>query len=185
MHVHSYVIAVTGVRPCAGTPIRRARMRHHSQRVLLVEPDGATASRLCASIRAAGYQCSRVGRGDEARQALSDTAYDAIVADAELPDGDALGLLASLGSDRPLRAVLVSGRMTHGLAVCGRRAGFDACIATPAVCRCTLASALEPRTAKSGARWAACSPRGRRGRVDEWPQREPASAAVSTHPDGR
>jgi DNA-binding response OmpR family regulator len=69
-------------------------------RVLVIEDEARIAEILQEALSRAGFIVDRATRCAEAREALSLTAYDTVVLDLGLPDGDGLTLLTDLQSSR-------------------------------------------------------------------------------------
>src|SRR5262249_47815300 len=92
-------------------------------RILVIEDEARITEILQEALRCAGFTVDLARRCDEARDALSLTAYDAAVLDLGLPDGDGRTLLADLQSSRNKVPVLV---LTARDAVQDRVAGLDA-----------------------------------------------------------
>jgi DNA-binding response OmpR family regulator len=65
-------------------------------RVLIVDDDEDVAALAQAHLRRAGLTADRAGDVEAARAACAGVAYDAMVLDLGLPDGDGLGFLADL-----------------------------------------------------------------------------------------
>jgi DNA-binding response OmpR family regulator len=92
-------------------------------RILVVEDEARITEILHEALSRAGFTVDLARRCDEARDALSLTAYDAAVLDLGLPDGDGRTLLSDLQSSRNKVPVLV---LTARDAVEDRVAGLDA-----------------------------------------------------------
>jgi len=92
-------------------------------RILVIEDEARITEILQEALSRAGFAVDLARRCDEARDALSLTAYDAAVLDLGLPDGDGRTLLADLQSSRNKVPVLV---LTARDAVEDRVAGLDA-----------------------------------------------------------
>jgi len=92
-------------------------------RILVIEDEARITEILQEALSRAGFTVDLARRCDEARDALSLTAYDAAVLDLGLPDGDGRTLLAEFQSSRNKVPVLV---LTARDAVQDRVAGLDA-----------------------------------------------------------
>jgi DNA-binding response OmpR family regulator len=91
-------------------------------RLLIVEDEARIAEILTVALERAGFAVDAVNLCAEAREALALTAYDAVVLDLGLPDGDGIKLLADLRSGGNLLPVLV---LTARDAVEDRVRGLD------------------------------------------------------------
>ncbi len=92
-------------------------------RLLLVEDDDALAGALVEGLRGEDFAIDRFATLREARAALSGTAFDAVVLDRGLPDGDGVELLRDLRSRSADIPVLM---LTARDALDDRLAGLDA-----------------------------------------------------------
>lgn len=96
-------------------------------RVLLVEDDPGDAVLLQAALRLAypgEFRVTHVGSLNEARDALGDNVFDAVVLDLELPDGSGLAAVATLQATAPeVGVVILSGRDDHEFALQAVQAG--------------------------------------------------------------
>jgi len=92
-------------------------------RILVIEDEARITEILQEALSRAGFTVDSAIRCDEARDALSLTAYDAAVLDLGLPDGDGRTLLAELQSSGNKVPVLV---LTARDAVEDRVSGLDA-----------------------------------------------------------
>lgn len=92
-------------------------------RVLVVEDEAELGALVAAALRKAGLAADAVGRLDEAQAAAAAVAYDAVVLDLGLPDGDGLAFLAALRERPDPPPVLI---VTARDAVGDRIAGLDA-----------------------------------------------------------
>lgn len=83
---------------------------HNCWSVLLVEDDPGIALTIAESLTANQFEVHTAGTVAEAQSRLADFAYDGIVVDVRLPDGDGLQVLDDALSRYPeLRAIMVSG----------------------------------------------------------------------------
>lgn len=92
-------------------------------RLLVVEDEVRIAELVRRGLEAAGFVVDGLRFCADAREALATTAYDAIILDLGLPDGDGMGLLSGLGSLDSRPPVLV---LTARDAVEDRVLGLDA-----------------------------------------------------------
>lgn len=100
---------------------------------LLVVEDNCELSKLVAKgLVAAGYEIDSVGTAAEARNALRDVTYAAMILDLGLPDDDGLAILAELRrrSD-PLPVIVLTARGGLQDRVGGLRSGADDYLAKP------------------------------------------------------
>ncbi|MFN4924727.1 MULTISPECIES: response regulator transcription factor [Bradyrhizobium] len=101
-------------------------------RLLLVE-DTIDLSKLVASeLMAAGYEVDVVSSATEARNALQDVSYAAMILDLGLPDDDALAVLTELRHrSNPLPVIVLTARGGVQDRVNGLRSGADDYLAKP------------------------------------------------------
>lgn len=99
--------------------------------VLVVDDDQDNAEILEASLDPVAYDITLAGSCSEARDKLATSAYDALVTDYSLGDGNAVELLESLGPARPKVAILVTGYGAAEDRERSRAAGFDAHLVKP------------------------------------------------------
>ena len=101
-------------------------------RLLIVE-DNAELSRLVASgLTAAGYESDIVSSADEAREAVRNVSYAAMILDLGLPDGDGLSVLRELRRQmEPLPVMVLTARGGLQDRVTGLRSGADDYLAKP------------------------------------------------------
>ncbi|MBB5696973.1 response regulator transcription factor [Sphingomonas yantingensis] len=95
-------------------------------RILLIEDDDGTADEILLELAASGYEAERAGNlalaGERARAA----AFDLLVLDRQLPDGEGLALLADLRAEgRRTPALVLSALGSLDDRVRGLRAGGD------------------------------------------------------------
>ena len=101
-------------------------------RVLIVDDDEDVAALAQAHLRRAGLTVDHAGDVEAARSACTGVAYDAMVLDLGLPDGDGLALLAELRKTKRQFPILVlSGRGRADQRVAGLKAGADDYLAKP------------------------------------------------------
>ena len=110
-------------------------------RVLLVDDEPNLRRILGTILRPAGYEVSEAGSAAEARRAFAAGAWDVIVLDQKLPDGDGTTLLAEMRAADPVVPVLIlTAFATVELAVSAMRAGAFDVIAKPFVPEAILAA---------------------------------------------
>jgi len=80
-----------------------------SRRVLIVEDEPILRKHLARALARAGFTVETAATRAEAAAHLQRTAYDALLLDVKLPDGDGLELLASLdAAHRPPHTVVMT-----------------------------------------------------------------------------
>ncbi len=99
--------------------------------VLVLDDDEDNVQILEAALQASGYDVRMARSCAEARALLAAAPADALVTDFSLGDGDALELIAALGSNRPKVAVLVTGYGSAEDQARSRAAGFNAHLVKP------------------------------------------------------
>jgi DNA-binding response OmpR family regulator len=99
--------------------------------VLVVDDDEDSAFVLEAALELAGFSVRVAFSCREARAALETAPADALVSDLSLGDGDAFDLLASLRSNRPRVAILVTGYGSEEDKARSKAAGFCAHLVKP------------------------------------------------------
>jgi two-component system response regulator QseB len=101
-------------------------------RVLIVDDDEDLAGLAQAHLRRAGLTVDLAGDVEAARAACAGVAYDAMVLDLGLPDGDGLALLADFRkAKRQFPILILSGRGRADQRVAGLKAGADDYLAKP------------------------------------------------------
>lgn len=101
-------------------------------RVLIVDDDEDLGDLAQAHLRRAGLTVDRAGDVEEARASCAGVAYDAVVLDLGLPDGDGLALLAEFRkAKRQFPVLILSGRGRAEQRVAGLKAGADDYLAKP------------------------------------------------------
>jgi CheY-like chemotaxis protein len=101
--------------------------------VLLVEDHRDSALALAALVRSFGHNADIAGTCRDARQLFDAHAYDLLLCDLGLPDGDGCDLLTDLRARRLVRAVAITGYgMTEDIDRC-RAAGFLTHITKPII----------------------------------------------------
>jgi DNA-binding response OmpR family regulator len=91
-------------------------------RLLLVEDEERLAAAVAAGLVRAGFVVDSVTTAEDARAALAAVAYDALVLDLGLPDGDGMDVLRALRQGRSATPVLI---LTARDALEDRVAGLD------------------------------------------------------------
>lgn len=81
------------------TPAVRGAPRQGPARILIVEDDPVTRVALCRLLARRGYETAAAETGKEALAALEAGAFDLILMDLQLPDGDGLELTKQLRRD--------------------------------------------------------------------------------------
>ncbi|WP_028999467.1 response regulator transcription factor [Azohydromonas australica] len=100
--------------------------------LLLIEDDEVTTRELVLRWQQRNWSVLHCGTLAQAQAAVKDGAFDAIVLDRGLPDGDGLDWLQSLRRhDRLTPVLMVSGRSHVADRVAGLRAGADAYMVKP------------------------------------------------------
>src|SRR4051812_47513887 len=94
--------------------------------VLVLDDDEDNVQILEAALQSSGFEVRMARSCAEAQALLAAAPVDALVTDFALGDGDALELMATLGSRRPRVAVLVTGYGSPEDQARSRAAGFDA-----------------------------------------------------------
>lgn len=101
-------------------------------RILIVDDDEDLAALAQAHLRRAGLTVDRAGDVEAARAACAGVAYDALVLDLGLPDGDGLGFLTELRrAKRHFPVLILSARGKPEQRVTGLKAGADDYLAKP------------------------------------------------------
>jgi len=78
--------------------------------VLVVEDDSTVRQTISESLVASGFRAEEAASASEGREKLLAYAYDGLVVDLRLPDGDGMQLLEeAMGRYSELRAVVISG----------------------------------------------------------------------------
>lgn len=95
----------------------------NSQRVLVVAPEKPEGLIRC--VERIGGQCAYAATAGEAKQLLSQQAFDVLFSASALPDSDALSLVQSLEEACPDRAVLLNDGRDSDLEAAAREVGFS------------------------------------------------------------
>jgi len=99
--------------------------------VMVVDDDEDNALVLEAALQLAGFEVTVARSLHNARAVLAQTSVDVLVTDYSLGDGDAVELMASLGTRRPRVAILVTGYGSPEDRDRSEAAGFDAHLLKP------------------------------------------------------
>jgi DNA-binding response OmpR family regulator len=101
-------------------------------RILIVEDVPELAQLIVAGVRAGGFTADPIATLDDARHALHAIAYDALVLDLSLPDGDGVALLTELRRRRsPIPVLILTARDAPESRVDGLDAGADDYLVKP------------------------------------------------------
>ncbi len=101
-------------------------------RVLIVEDDAGIASGLAATLKAAGYAVDVCGTLGQASAALQVEAFDLVLLDLNLPDGDGIDWLRRLrASGQPMPVLIMTARDALPDRVAGLDQGADDYIVKP------------------------------------------------------
>lgn len=99
--------------------------------MLVLDDDEDNLLILEEALRSWGYDVRAARSCAEARASIESAPADLLLTDLKLQDGDALGLLASLGPSRPRGAVLVTGFGRPEDRRAAKAAGFHAHLVKP------------------------------------------------------
>lgn len=117
--------SATGSRPTVAVPAREKR------RILLVEDHADTAAALTHLLQARGHDVQAVSSAAEALSIFKPDAFDLVICDIGLPDGNGYDLLNSIRRIDSVAAVALTGfGMTNDIAQ-AKKAGFDAHLTKP------------------------------------------------------
>lgn len=95
-------------------------------RILLIEDDDGTADEILLELAASGYEAERAGNLSIAGERARAAAFDLLILDRQLPDGEGLALLADLRAEgRRTPALVLSALGSLDDRVRGLRAGGD------------------------------------------------------------
>lgn len=130
-------------------------------RLLAIEDDPVLADGLQVGLSACGWTVEVVGRVEDALAALESSAFDAVVLDLGLPDGDGLSVLRFVRErDMDVGVVVLSARDDSRDRIVGLDAGADDYVGKPSIstswprdcARCGVAclDARHPRCAMAG-----------------------------------
>jgi DNA-binding response OmpR family regulator len=105
---------------------------HPMPQLLVVEDDAAIAAPLVRALRREGYEVDLVDRGADAVERAEACAYDLVLLDLGLPDGDGVDVCRRLRAMHPqLPIVMVTARQEELEAVVGLDAGADDYVTKP------------------------------------------------------
>lgn len=97
-----------------------------SYRVLIVEDHPRMGEALVEMLTQGGFRCTLARTLAAARARLRESAFEAVVVDGHLPDGEGLDLLGDADGNTPAVTVLISAMMEEHLRRRARDAGFTA-----------------------------------------------------------
>lgn len=101
-------------------------------RILLIEDEQRLQETIAAGLEKAGFAVDTAGTLSQARSAVLNTAYDALILDLMLPDGDGLELLHALRRDNnPLPVLVLTAKDTVEDRVTGLDCGADDYLVKP------------------------------------------------------
>jgi len=106
-------------------------MPERTYHLLIVEDEPVTRTKLVGYFRAAGYEVSAAGNGEEMRRLLSRHHIDLLLLDISLPDADGLELTMELRKTYELGIILVTGRNTDVDRILGLEIGADDYVTKP------------------------------------------------------
>jgi two-component system response regulator MprA len=121
-------------------------------RLLLIEDDPNVTRMVRDGLESDGYSLEDVSSIEAARRRLNANAYDALLLDLSLPDGDGLELAASIraaGDDTPI--IMLTARSTVAQRIDGFASGADDYLCKPFAVE-ELAARLQAVVRRSGAR---------------------------------
>ncbi len=117
---------------CRATTVGGYAANWCDMRVLIVEDNGRLAELISHGIAQHGFSADGVGSIDEAEVALASVAYDAVILDLGLPDGDGVEWLRRERPGHPLPPILIlTARDGMGDRVAGLDAGADDYLVKP------------------------------------------------------
>lgn len=99
--------------------------------ILLVEDHAATARAVGKYLNAIGYDAQIASDAASARKLASETAFDILVCDIQLPDGNGWDLMRELNRKRSLPGIAISGFASENDLERSERAGFAKHLAKP------------------------------------------------------
>lgn len=114
--------------------IKNQRINHMQERtyhLLIVEDEPVTRTKLVGYFKAAGYEVSAAGNGEEMQRLLSRHHIDLLLLDISLPDADGLDLTMQLRKTYELGIILVTGRDTEVDRILGLEIGADDYVTKP------------------------------------------------------
>ena len=102
----------------------RVSKTSHPLRVFVVEDHPDTSDALCLYLRHIGHTVRSAGTKQEALRKIAGGAYDVLISDIGLPDGDGWDLIREMGDYRPPFAIAMSGYGTVADTERSAEAGF-------------------------------------------------------------
>lgn len=106
-------------------------MPERTDHLLIVEDEPVTRTKLSGYFKAAGYEVSVAGSGEEMQRMLSRHHIDLLLLDISLPDADGLELTLELRKTYELGIILVTGRNTDVDRILGLEIGADDYVTKP------------------------------------------------------
>jgi DNA-binding response OmpR family regulator len=99
--------------------------------VLFVEDHTDTRAVLSTLLNRCGCQMVTAKNLEEARQRLAEMAFDVLISDLTLPDGDGTDLVRFAKERQQLKAIALTGRVSDEERSAGLAAGFDHYLTKP------------------------------------------------------
>ena len=125
----------------------------HINKVLIIEDEPALAQLYASYLTGESFAVTVVNTGAEAQTQLSETVFNAVVTDVQLPDANGIELVKSLKTNHPETAVVViSAHGSVSMSVEAMRAGADDFLVKPfssSRLKTTLANVLKTQTLQS------------------------------------
>lgn len=122
-------------KPLLVVPLREPTHLHTPQApglaILLVEDHLPSAEIMIRLMRRAGHRVEHATSIQQARDMAETTAFDFVLSDLGLPDGNGLELMSDLRERYGLRGIALSGYGTHADVAASRAAGFVAHLIKP------------------------------------------------------
>ena len=117
----------------SGCPIEEvpARVSSGDVRILFVEDHEDTRLALERFLRRRGYQVTSASDAQTAFKLAAASAFDIVVSDIGLPDGNGLELIRTLQAHAPIKGIAISGFGMEGDSDKSRAAGFSAHLLKP------------------------------------------------------
>ncbi|MEH6357437.1 MAG: two-component system response regulator TorR [Pseudomonadales bacterium] len=106
-------------------------MQERTYHLLIVEDEPVTRTKLVGYFKAAGYEVSAAGNGEEMQRLLSRHHIDLLLLDISLPDADGLDLTMQLRKTYELGIILVTSRDTDVDRILGLEIGADDYVTKP------------------------------------------------------
>ena len=120
----------------------------YAPRILIVDDEPAVSAFFDHILSGDGYYITAVGTIRQARRAVTEIAFDAVLLDLSLPDGDGMDLVREMRGDYPfLKILAMSGFLVGDMPHIAIAAGATATLAKPATprqIRFAVYSLLEP-----------------------------------------